>query len=163
MTFSRRYAERRAHLKHLRKSIAIGIFGSFANEYKPILYEAQKFLIDSDSGFATVKLSYDLENDHPRNAQEQRDDYNLRMSDLHPININESALMELTAHRKTQDLSTAYLLIQNGVQFAGIGKGTTRNYQYEEFDEYKTTFPGTLKFCQNRVHRTIQLQKWKDI
>ncbi|MCK4269629.1 MAG: hypothetical protein KAW93_04040, partial [Methanogenium sp.] len=80
MTFSRRYAERNAHLKHLRETIHIGIFGSFADEYRPVLYEARKFL--RDRGFARVKLSYDLENDHPRNAQEHRDDYNLRMSDL---------------------------------------------------------------------------------
>lgn len=171
MTFSRRYAEQRAQQKHLRETITIGIFGSFATEYLQVLQEAQECLIDQ--GFRNVKLSSDLEQDNLQHEDESEDDYNLRLSDLlvdtseihiffffrqndDPVNINESSLMELTAHRKTQNLSTAYLLIQDGARFAGVGRGTTGKYQYEDFDEYRTTFPYILKFCQKMVHEIIR-------
>jgi hypothetical protein len=80
MTFSRRYAEQNAGLNHLRESISIGIFGSFSEDYLPVLRATQKFL--NANGFARVKISYDLSEVHPRELMEQEDDYNLRMSDL---------------------------------------------------------------------------------
>ena len=171
MLFSRRHAEGTADLELLRKKITIGIFGSFDEEYKPVLYGAKRVL--TESGFVRVLLSSDLERDNPRGEEETDNDYNLRMSDLliktsrihiffffrqnsAPVHINESTLMELAVLRKTQSLDTAYLLIHNEVEFAGIGRATTGKYMIEEFDDPSTTFPGIVQFCRNRIYEIIQ-------
>ena len=172
MTFSRRYAEQNVALKHLRETIPIGIFGSFSEEYLQVLRDTQNFL--NNNGFARVKLSYDLSEENPQNPMEKEDVYNLRMSDLlleesdvgiffifcqndASINVNESALMELAAHRKTKDNNSAFLLIQIGAELAGVARGIRGCYQYEEFDVPQSAFRSALKFCQNRVHEIIRI------
>jgi len=149
------HAGGREYQKNLRETIPIGIFGSFSSKNLKILQKAQRYLIEH--GFSKVRISSDLMEGNPQLESESYDEYNLRLSDLlvhesriciffffgqrdSPVNINESTLMELATHRITGDHQSAYLLVHEDVNFAGIAKGTMQEYPYFIFREHEATY-----------------------
>lgn len=169
MKFSDWYESRNFDLDIARKSVQIGIFGSFQRIEH--LRKCKEYLIAK--GYTRTVLSFDLEREHPKLPDETGDAYNLRISeelirtsDIHifyffkaldsdDVPVNESAIQEYSIVSGQSRATGALVLVEEGTTFAGLTRGLIDRNQglvtHMDFDDPDETFGIVSHHCFARI------------
>ena len=169
MKFSDWYDSQNFDLEIARKSVQIGIFGSFQRIQH--LQRCKEYLIRK--GYTHTVLSCDLEHTYPKRAEETGDAYNLRISeqlihtsDIHiiyffralgsdDVPVNESAIQEYHILSEQNKATGALVLVEEGTRFAGLTRGLIDRNQgpvtHMDFDDPDETFSIVTQHCFGRI------------
>jgi hypothetical protein len=154
-----------------KKIFNIGIFGSFYGRHLSELCSLRDFL--RKNGYDNAKISYDLEEQYPRQKGERIQKYNKRVSKLlvetshfhiflffaekdDEHYINNSALCEVSA-ADCLDKELVVIYIENkakrklGAYFEGFPDEHLGSWQIDHFTKVEEIYNPALFFCMNCV------------
>ncbi|MEA2034705.1 MAG: hypothetical protein U9N40_04330 [Euryarchaeota archaeon] len=165
MKFSRRHELQISDIEIAKKSVKIGIFGSF--QRIELLKKCREHLISK--GYIHTKLSLDLEEKFPKKMHETDDEYNLRISeqlietsDIHiiylcepkdsdKVPVNESAIQEYIIISNLKKTNKILVLIQEESIFAALTRGliarNQKSIKHMDFINLKNTFKIVSHHC----------------
>ncbi|MBN2733862.1 MAG: hypothetical protein JXQ82_03270 [Methanomicrobiaceae archaeon] len=165
MKFSRRNEMKYFDLEIEKKSVQIGIFGSFQRIEQLKLCKEYLF----SKGYIHTRLSLDLEDKYSPKAGESRDEYNLKISeklietsDIHiiyffkncetdKVPVNESAVQEYRIMSDKSSPDKILVLIEEKTSFSGLTRGLiSRNDGYVTHMNFKSvdeTFRPVSNHC----------------